>query len=800
MNAMVLTISPKRWAIRTFGVLALTVATLFLVTPSASAATCTFTGAVDNDWHTDGNWDCAAVPGTSDSAILPPGVSVSATTAVVNVGDLQVASGAILEAIGQNITVSGTATSSQNGGTILGTGAVTFQDVVSTGTIRITDAAGSLNFEGNATNTGSFLTDAADVTVRFLGTWDNASGIFDTDFRLRFEGALNQLVPSNVTSVRGFTMQKTASSTLTLQTNLETTAGNSGVVLIGAGPATFNLGGFTITIKGNSLSMFGSNGITNGALALDPLFGTMTATFSGQGDIDIDLTVSSGAITFVGSPAGATFDMTGDLTVTTGTLAFTDAHLSVGGTTVNGGTINNSGALSFGGVVDNSGGGVIGNGGSSKITFMALLDNSGSSVVNAGTGGLEFYGAVDTSGGGSITNASTTHFLGTSSAAFTGGLNVAGSIVLAKDAGTTLTIGSGSVTTTGALSIAAGNTLALGTNNLSVDGTITNSGLITRSGNSILHPAESHAFTDGSGSTITTINSDGLLYVTLQDSNLNLDGTLVETVDVVISSPDTETITLTETGPATGIFRNTTGLSVVHVLGSSTPENGRFELTADATLTSTYTDPYDGTEINLATVAASTAPASTPAPASSGGGGLPAAPVEAPVTVYGSSTVDEAALPAHSLLKLPCPVGADVNHPCKAVYYLGTQGKRHAFPNDKVFFTWYETFDGVQLISESQMSQIPLGANVTYKPGVKMVKFTTDPKVYAVAKGGVLRWVKTQELAAALYGIDWNRKIDDISDAFYANYRFGTDIDTTADYDPADEAASVRYPSDSLEM
>lgn len=351
----------------------------------------------------------------------------------------------------------------------------------------------------------------------------------------------------------------------------------------------------------------------------------------------------------------------------------------------------------------------------------------------------------------------------------------------------------------GTLSIAADNIFYLDSFTLTVTGTITNLGSI-QNVDDFVHPAESHAFTDSSGSIITTINSGGRLYLTLQDSNLNLNGTLVETVDVVISSPDTETITLTETGPATGIFRNTTGLNVVHVLGSTTPENGRFELTGDATLTSTYTDPYDGSEINLATVAASTTPVPAPAPASSGGGGLPAAPVQAPVTVYESITVDDTAIPAHTLLKLPCPAGAEVNHPCKAVYYLSTQGKRHAFPNDKVYFTWYENFDGVQLVNESQMSQIPLGSNITYKPGVKMVKFITDPKVYAVSKGGVLRWVKTQELATSLYGADWNTKIDDINDAFYANYRFGADIDTTADYSPSDAEASVTYPSDSLSM
>ena len=68
-----------------------------------------------------------------------------------------------------------------------------------------------------------------------------------------------------------------------------------------------------------------------------------------------------------------------------------------------------------------------------------------------------------------------------------------------------------------------------------------------------------------------------------------------------------------------------------------------------------------------------------------------------------------------------------------------------------------------------------------------MVKFTTDPKVYAVSRGGLLRWVKTEELARSFYGNDWNQKIDDIADAFYTNYTFGTEINSVTEYSPSAE-------------
>lgn len=143
---------------------------------------------------------------------------------------------------------------------------------------------------------------------------------------------------------------------------------------------------------------------------------------------------------------------------------------------------------------------------------------------------------------------------------------------------------------------------------------------------------------------------------------------------------------------------------------------------------------------------------------------------------------------ARDLIKLVCSSAADANDPCRAVYYIGADGKRHAFPNSRVFFTWYANFDSVHAVTAERLGQYPLGANVTYRPGVRMVKFTTDPKVYAVARGGILRWVASEELARTLYAESWNQNIDDIPDAFYTNYTFGDDIASDSDFSPTAEA------------
>lgn len=138
-------------------------------------------------------------------------------------------------------------------------------------------------------------------------------------------------------------------------------------------------------------------------------------------------------------------------------------------------------------------------------------------------------------------------------------------------------------------------------------------------------------------------------------------------------------------------------------------------------------------------------------------------------------------------IKITCTgSNADV---CSAVYYLRGDGKRDVFPNSKTYSTWYPDFNGVVSISQAEMQSYPLGVNVTYRPGVRLVKIQTDPKVYAVAAGGVLRWVKTEAVAKSLYGDMWAKMVDDVADSFFVNYTVGAEINQASDYDKAAEMA-----------
>ena len=137
------------------------------------------------------------------------------------------------------------------------------------------------------------------------------------------------------------------------------------------------------------------------------------------------------------------------------------------------------------------------------------------------------------------------------------------------------------------------------------------------------------------------------------------------------------------------------------------------------------------------------------------------------------------------------PAGTLVKASGQAVYYLNLSGKRLVFPTEKTFKTWYPDFSSVVTITDAELAALPLGGNVTYKPGVKLVKITTDPKVYAVSAGGTLRHLASETIAASLYGPDWSSKVDDVPDAFFTNYKTGSAINAVADFTPSEATASA---------
>jgi hypothetical protein len=110
-----------------------------------------------------------------------------------------------------------------------------------------------------------------------------------------------------------------------------------------------------------------------------------------------------------------------------------------------------------------------------------------------------------------------------------------------------------------------------------------------------------------------------------------------------------------------------------------------------------------------------------------------------------------------------------------SVYYL-KGGKRYVFPNEQTYFSWYSDWSGVKTVSASELQSYPLTANVVTRPGTDLVKITTDPTVYAVEPGGVLRSIVSEANAINLYGANWASMVRDVADSFFVNYSVGAPL------------------------
>jgi hypothetical protein len=123
-----------------------------------------------------------------------------------------------------------------------------------------------------------------------------------------------------------------------------------------------------------------------------------------------------------------------------------------------------------------------------------------------------------------------------------------------------------------------------------------------------------------------------------------------------------------------------------------------------------------------------------------------------------------------------CQPGTVFRGTLTTVYYCGKDGKRYPFPNEKTYFTWFKDFSPVKRLADAIISSITVGEYVTYRPGIRMLKLFTDPKTYAVSKGGILRHMPDETTAADLYGGGWRAIIDDIAEEFFFGYILGKPI------------------------
>lgn len=231
------------------------------------------------------------------------------------------------------------------------------------------------------------------------------------------------------------------------------------------------------------------------------------------------------------------------------------------------------------------------------------------------------------------------------------------------------------------------------------------------------------------------------------------------------------------------------------------------------TITANASGPYSTTStpatlsgITVFELAMSVAPV-TPPPVSigSGGGGLPTIdprtgtypPIEPVEPVAATKPILIKETKAHMLVKL-LDDGNPETQEDSTVYYLGADGKRHLFPNQSVFNSWYCDFSKVVSVEPRTLAKYPIGKNVTYRPGLNMVKFPTNPNVYVVQPGRVLRHIKDEAAAISMFSSNWAKLVYDLSDTTYGDYIFGDELAAITDLSVLNQSPS--YPSGEMDI
>ena len=112
------------------------------------------------------------------------------------------------------------------------------------------------------------------------------------------------------------------------------------------------------------------------------------------------------------------------------------------------------------------------------------------------------------------------------------------------------------------------------------------------------------------------------------------------------------------------------------------------------------------------------------------------------------------------------------------VYYLASDGQKYAFPDEATFLSWNADFSKITTPSYREVASIRTAKTViTARPGAKLVKLSNSPRVYVVAPGAILRWLKDEAVTRMYYGKNWEKQLITLSLDQFKNYIFGEDID-----------------------
>ena len=107
-------------------------------------------------------------------------------------------------------------------------------------------------------------------------------------------------------------------------------------------------------------------------------------------------------------------------------------------------------------------------------------------------------------------------------------------------------------------------------------------------------------------------------------------------------------------------------------------------------------------------------------------------------------------------------------------------------------------FSKIIIVDREFLAKYPIGKNVTYRPGLNLVKFPTSPRVYVVQADAILRHIKDEAEAVRLFGSTWTKDVHDLSDTAYGDYTFGDELGSVTDLSVLN--LSPNYPSGEMSI
>lgn len=118
--------------------------------------------------------------------------------------------------------------------------------------------------------------------------------------------------------------------------------------------------------------------------------------------------------------------------------------------------------------------------------------------------------------------------------------------------------------------------------------------------------------------------------------------------------------------------------------------------------------------------------------------------------------------------------------PTSSVVHLVSGDKRWIIPNESVYFSWFPSWNSIELVSDALIQTYAPQGIARFPVGTK-VKEQGNASVYVVGADGKLHWIISSPVAYKLYGYGWNQNIVEVPLLALIDYAKGFALATEAD-------------------